>query len=149
MISRPSSVATQAACSIHMQLSHGRHGATARVEWYPDEEGTWAIMALGGWIEKVGMRRLTAALDQLSDLGIRRLLLDCSDLRYIDYGLLTTLVRRLTRFDAPLGRWMVCGLSRHLDDLFHLAGWESHVLDGRAPTFPPPQPVEAPCETAS
>jgi hypothetical protein len=70
---------------------------------------------------------LHEALDRLADHGPSRLLLDCSQLRHIDYRLVPQLVDGLSRFESRAGGFVVCGLSRYLRDLFRLAGCEPRV----------------------
>jgi len=149
MVTRPFEDVTPAIWAIHLHLSHGRHGATARVEWRTEGTGTWAVLALDGWVEKVALKRLTGLLEQLADLGARRVLLDGTRLRYIDYALIPSLLRALSPFDAPHGNWMVYGLSPHMDDLFRLAGLGSRMIGRTAGRSAPALALEAEVETAS
>jgi anti-anti-sigma regulatory factor len=54
-------------------------------------------------------------------------LLDCAQLRHIDFRRVTALVDTLVRLDSRSGGVVVCGLSRYLRDLFRLAGHESRL----------------------
>jgi anti-anti-sigma regulatory factor len=89
---------------------------------YERDRGAVAVVSLSGWIDRVALRRLLATLDDLSARGVVRLLLDGSRLRHIDYPLITLLIEALKGFAADHGATVVCGLSRHLRDLFRLAG---------------------------
>ncbi len=113
---------TRVPLAINLELSHGRHGASARVELYEFDRTTVAVVSVYGWIDRVALRRLLVTLDDLSARGVPRLLLDGSRLRHIDYPLIALLVEALKGFGAGRGETVVCGLSRHLGDLFRLAG---------------------------
>jgi anti-anti-sigma regulatory factor len=75
----------------------------------------------------VATRRLRLALDDLAVHGVGQLLVDCEELRHVDFRLVPELVTTLERFEARSGGVMVCGLSRYLRDLFRLAGCESRL----------------------
>ncbi|MBI1798629.1 MAG: STAS domain-containing protein [Candidatus Eisenbacteria bacterium] len=110
--------------ALNLELSHGRPGASARVEIHERPDGRIALLELHGWIEAVAVHRLGAALDDLASRGVTQLLLDCSHLRHIDYRHVPTLVASLGRFESRAGGTVVCGLSPYLRDLFRLAGCE-------------------------
>jgi anti-anti-sigma factor len=110
--------------AMNLELSHGRHGASARVEIDEGQDGAVGRVSVRGWIESVALRRLEETLDDLSARRMRRLLFDCSQLRHIDFRLVPVLVQLLRRFESGAGEYAVCGLSPHLRDLFRLAGCE-------------------------
>lgn len=112
------------AMALNLELSHGRPGASARVEFHDRPAGRVALLTLRGWIEAVAVRRLTAALADLEKPRIDQLLLDCSAVRHIDYRQLPALVAALARFESRAAGLVVCGLSPYLRDLFRLAGCE-------------------------
>jgi len=112
------------AMALNLELSHGRPGASARVEFHDRLGGRVALLSLRGWIDAVAVRRLTEALANLEEPEISQLLLDCSAVRHIDYRQLPTLVTALSRFELRAAGLVVCGLSPYLRDLFRLAGSE-------------------------
>jgi anti-sigma B factor antagonist len=115
------------AMSLHLELSHGRPGASAHVELHERASGRVAVLALRGWIDAVAVRRLELAIDDLAVRGVTQLLLDCAEVRHIDYRLVPVLVRALGRFESHAGACAVCGLSHYLRDLFRLAGCEARL----------------------
>jgi anti-anti-sigma regulatory factor len=86
--------------------------------------------------------RVEATLDELSDRGVRRLQLDCSRVRHVEFGAVRTLTGALSRF-APKGL-SLRGLSPHLRDLFRLAGCGEFVPTGFASGLLAPLPSEGP-----
>ena len=113
--------------ALNLELSHGRHGAAARVELHERPAGRVALVRLRGWIDDVAERRLEQTLDDLAESGVSQLLLDCSQVRHIDYRRVPALVDSLARFESRAGGTVVCGLSRYLRDLFRLAGCEPRL----------------------
>jgi anti-anti-sigma regulatory factor len=73
------------------------------------------------------VRRFGGTLDDLAERGIEQLLLDCSQVRHIDYRAVPALVAALARFEGHAGGSVVCGLSSYLRDLFRLAGCEARL----------------------
>lgn len=127
MIARMDAPDGGAPVAMHLELSHGRHGAAARIELHERGAERVAVLALCGWMDRVALARLHAALDRLAERGASRLLLDCSQLRHIDYRLVPELVDALARFETRSGGFVVCGLSRYLRDLFRMAGCEPRL----------------------
>ena len=120
------------ALGLQMELSHGRHGASARLDVYdrPDARpGARRIarLTLRGWIDRTALTRLVRALDDMASRGVEQLVLDCAELRHVDYRMTVSLVERLEGFESHTGGVIVCGLSRHLRDLFRLAGCEGRL----------------------
>lgn len=122
------------ALALNLELSHGRPGASARVEIHDPGTGTRAAgsgriarVALRGCIDAIAARRLREALDDLALHGVEQVLVDCEELRHVDFRLVPELIAILERFEARSGGVMVCGLSRYLRDLFRLAGCESRL----------------------
>jgi anti-anti-sigma factor len=113
--------------ALNVELSHGRHGAAARFELHDRGQERIALVRLAGWIDTLAAKRLSSALEGLSDRGATQLLLDCSQLRHIDYRLVPALVDSLAHFEAHAGGFVVCGLSRYLRDLFRLADCETQL----------------------
>jgi anti-anti-sigma factor len=128
------------AVALNLELSHGRYGASARIEILDHEASRVALLALRGWIDAAAARRLDRTLDELPARGVDRLLLDCSRLRHIDYRVVPGLVAALDRFESHAGGIVVCGLSHYLRDLFRLAGCESRLRcwPSTADLLPPP-----------
>lgn len=110
------------AMALNLELAHGRHGATARLELLERGSGRVALLALRGWLDQVATKRLETALEDLAAHGASQLVIDCSQLRHVDYRLLPALVASLERFESHAGSFVICGLSHYLRDLFRLAG---------------------------
>ena len=110
------------ALALNLELTHGRHGATARLELLERGGNRVALLALRGWLDSVATQRLESALDDLAERGASQLIIDCSQLRHVDYRLLPSLVASLERFESHAGSFVICGLSHYLRDLFRLAG---------------------------
>jgi len=110
--------APRVSCAVNLDLSRGWHAASARIEWFEaaaGERGADARLQLNGWIDRGALDRLEPTLDELSRRGVRRLQLDCSRVRHVEFGsvrLLTSMVFRC----APDGL-RLRGLSPHLRDL--------------------------------
>ena len=125
--------------ALNLELSHGRPGASARVELHERPAGGGLLgvgtriakVSLRGCIDEVAARRLERALEDLSLRDLDQVLLDCGELRHIDFRRLPDLVAALSRLDARSGGVVLCGLSRYLRDLFRLAG-----CDGRLRGWP-------------
>lgn len=124
------------ALALNLELSHGRPGASARVELLdggtmpgggPAAPARVARVSLRGWIDGVAAGRLQQALADLALRDVDRLLLDCAQVRHIDFRRVPALVETLVRLDARSGGVVLCGLSRYLRDLFRLAGFESRL----------------------
>lgn len=113
--------------AVNLELSHGRHGAAARLELHDRGDRRIAVLAIAGWVDTIALARLDGTLRGLEGSGASRLLLDCSQLRHIDYRLVPQLVDALARFESRGGGFVVCGLSRYLRDLFRMAGCEPRV----------------------
>jgi anti-anti-sigma factor len=118
--------------AMNLELSHGKHGASARVEVH-ERPATFpapqriALVAVRGWLDRTAARRLGATLDDLAARGVDQLLVDCAELRHLDYRVAPGLVEALERFESRAGGFVVCGLSRHLRDLFRIAGCEPRL----------------------
>jgi anti-anti-sigma factor len=117
----------RATLALNLELSHGRPGASARVEFHDRAAGRVALFALYGWIDAVAARGLDRALDDIASRGVTQLLLDCSHVNHIDYRHVPELVAALARFEARAGGTVVCGLSPYLRDLFRMAGCEPEL----------------------
>ncbi|HKQ56364.1 MAG TPA: STAS domain-containing protein, partial [Candidatus Eisenbacteria bacterium] len=90
--------------------------------------------------------------DALDQRDVDRVLIDCSELRHVDFHELPSLLAALDRFEAHSGMIALCGLSRYLRDLFRLVGGRARVefpasaSDPRGTASPAPEPG---CECAS
>jgi anti-anti-sigma factor len=137
---RPLASGGRPALALHLDLSHGRPGASARVELIarsdgpegrrppgPPGAGRIARVTLRGCIDGVAAGRLRQALEDLALRDVDRVLLDCAQVRHIDFRRLPALVDSLERLDARSGGVVLCGLSRYLRDLFRLAGCEGRL----------------------
>jgi anti-anti-sigma factor len=127
---------TRAALALNLDLSHGRPGASARVELLdratapegpPSGGARIARVTLRGFIDGVAAGRLGQALEDLALRDVDQVLLDCAQLRHIDFRHVPALVETLVRLDARSGGVVLCGLSRYLRDLFRLAGCEDRL----------------------
>jgi len=116
-----------ASVALNLELSHGRHGAWARIEFHERENGRVALLALRGWLDGVAVSHLGRTLEDLALQGMDQVLLDCSCLNHIDYRMVPALVDRLVRFESHIGSLVVCGLSHYLRDLFRLAGCDAQL----------------------
>lgn len=125
--------------AVNLQFTRGRHGAGARIELHDRPAGRFAVLALMGWVDLSAERRIEQTLDDLVSRGARQLLLDCSQLRHVDYRMVPRLVESLGRFESRAGAYAVTGMSRYLRDLFRLAGCDAHLRSwaaGDAPAVP-------------
>ena len=123
MIARPD-IEDRVALRLALELSPGRHGASARVELRSRPTGRIALLALRGSLDAPAVARLRRVLDDLAERGLEQLLLDCSQVRHIHYRAVPALAGALMRFESRAGGFVVCGLSSYLRDLFRLAGCE-------------------------
>jgi anti-anti-sigma factor len=117
----------RAALAVNLELSHGAHGASARLEWHERDGRRVALLRLSGWIDRVALVRLERTLEDLAERGAGDVVLDCSRLRHIDYRQVPALVNALTRYESRAGGLAVCGLSVYLRDLFRLGGCEPRL----------------------
>lgn len=110
--------------AITLDLSHGPHGAHARIERIGAEDGDGDIarLTLFGWIDRLALDHLSGALEELASRGVRRLNLDCSRVRHIEFAALPVLLALLARVAREPGTLRLTGLSPHLRDLFRIAG---------------------------
>jgi anti-anti-sigma regulatory factor len=124
----------RAPLSIRFELCHGRHGASARVELHEGPGGRLAQMGVGGFLDDVALGRFERAMSDLVAHGVDGLVLECTQLRHVEFRLLPRLLSALSAFaDRPAG-CRVAGLSPHLRDLFDLAGADERLwlqADGR------------------
>lgn len=127
MVAPVASLDPRKAVSVNLQFTRGRHGAAARIEFHDRPSGRLALLELRGWIDLSAERRLEQTIDELASHGVGRLVVDCSPLRHVDYRMVPRLVGALARFELRSGSVMLSGLSRHLRDLFRLAGCDPHV----------------------
>jgi anti-anti-sigma factor len=135
-VARPLTGGARPALALNLDLSHGRPGATARVELIARGAGPLdgaaggsriARVTLRGCIDGVAAARLRQALDDLALRDVDQVLLDCAQVRHIDFRRLPSLVDALVRVDARSGGVVLCGLSRYLRDVFRLAGCEGRL----------------------
>jgi anti-anti-sigma factor len=117
----------RASLAVNLELTHGAHGASARLEWHEQEGRRIALLKLNGWIDRAALLTLERTLENLAERGAGDLVLDCSGLRHIDYRLVPALVNALTRYESRAGGLAVCGLSVYLRDLFRLGGCEPRL----------------------
>lgn len=136
MTVQPEALSDRPALALNLDLSHGQPGASARVELHdrparpegaPAGGSRIARVSLRGDIDAIAAQRLGRALEDLALHDVDHVLLDCAQLRHIDFRRVTALVETLIRLDSRSGGVVVCGLSRYLRDLFRLAGHESRL----------------------
>lgn len=128
-------------CAVTLDLSRGWHPASARIEWFESEPGdrtAEASLALRGWIDRAALDGLEATLNQVSERGVRRLLLDCSGVRHVEFTAVPALTRML--FGFATSGLSLRGLSPHLRDLFRLAGCQELVPSVLATAGPAGRP---------
>ena len=136
MTVHPDASAHRPALALNVELSHGRPGASARVELHehgavddgrPAGPSRLARVALRGCIDAVATRRLARLLEDLVARGAEHVLVDCAELRHIDFRMVPALVAALDGIEARSGDVVLCGLSRYLRDVFRMAGCESDL----------------------
>lgn len=127
---------------LHESLSHGLHGTSARLEVHESSPDRTARLALRGWLDAVAFARLAKRFDDLARQGVRRLVLDLSELQHVDYRLVPALTESLERFEARSGAVIVCGLSNYLRDIFRLSGCEPRLNCWPAAVTAPGSPRE-------
>jgi len=127
MVAGPDPHGRVASVALNLELSHGRHGASARIEIHERATGRIALLALRGWLDGAAVSHLGRTLEDLALQGVDHVLLDCSRLNHIDYRMVPALVERLVRFESRIGSLVVCGLSHYLRDLFRLAGCDAQL----------------------
>lgn len=140
MTVHPASLDVRPTLALNLDLSHGEPGASARVELLdrpvrppggpevgPGGASRIARVTLRGSIDAVAAVRLGRALDDLALRDVDQVLLDCAQLRHIDFRRVTALVDTLVRLDSRSGGVVICGLSRYLRDLFRLSGHEGRL----------------------
>ena len=132
-LAHPDAVAARPALALNVELSHGRPGASARVELHERAAGDGgrplgasrlARVALRGCIDAVATRRLARLLDDLVARGAEHVLVDCAELRHIDFRMVPALVAAFEAIEARSGGVVLRGLSRYLRDVFRMAGCE-------------------------
>jgi anti-sigma B factor antagonist len=151
MVARPERDEDRIAMTLDLELSDGRHGASARVELRERPGGRIVLIALRGSLDRAAVLRLGRTLDDLAERGIEQLLLDCAQVRHIDYRMVPALVAALARFEGHAGGFVICGLSSYLRDLFRLAGCEARLRcwPTAADLLSAPAGFESGCECAS
>jgi anti-anti-sigma regulatory factor len=122
MVAPLNAVESRQALAVNLQFTRGRHGAAARIELADSPSGRLATLLLLGWVDLAAGRRIEQTLEDLAARGASGLVIDCSQLRHIDYRMVPRLVAAIGRFEQRAGSVAVCGLSRYLQDLFRLAG---------------------------
>ena len=127
MVAPVDMLGSQRTMAVNLQFTRGRHGAAARIELHERPTGRVATLELRGWVDLSAERGIERALEDLASRGIDLLLVDCSQLRHIDYRLVPQLVDAFARFEARTGSYLLCGLSHYLRDLFRLAGCDAHL----------------------
>jgi anti-sigma B factor antagonist len=147
----PGTTAGAVPVALTLELSHGLHAATARVEFHDRPEGRVALLAVYGWLDAEAVSRLGRALEDLAVQGVGHVLLDCSQLEHVDYRVVPALVDRLARFETRVAGLVVCGLSHYLRDLFRLAGCDAQLRcwPSAADLLPVPTTFEPRRECAS
>jgi anti-anti-sigma regulatory factor len=111
--------------AINLQLHGGSHGASARIELHRADPGATALVRVRGRLGRIALQRLAETLEDLAVRGVRRLLLDCSELGDIPRETVGSLIDALVRFESRSGTYAVCGLTQRLRDRFRYAGCES------------------------
>ncbi len=102
------------ALAINLELSHGRHGASARVEVLEHAGRHVARVGLSGWVEEVAMGRFEHAVSDLEARDVDGLILDCSRLRHVDARSVLRLTRAVAPFAGRREGLAVLGLSARL-----------------------------------
>ena len=134
----------QPTMAVNLQFTRGRHGAAARIELHGPRERSFAVLALRGWIDLSAEQAVERTLEDLAARGVAHLVVDCSQLRHIDYRMVPRLVAALGRFERRTGSYLLCGLSHYLRDLFRLAGCDAHLRAWGGGASALAQPTEGP-----
>lgn len=124
MTGRPATAPPRSALEVHLELSSGRHGASASVGFHDGAAGTLARIELRGWIDAVAARRCIAVLEDLARRGVVHLEIDASGVRHVDAGRVRDLLLALEALAAAGVAWSLRGLSPHVRDRFLVAGWD-------------------------
>ena len=116
--------------ALNLELSHGRHGASARVEVCRLSGGGVARLALRGWIETIAMRRLAATLDDLASRGF-----DASSSTARSSITSSSVLCRSCMPRSPISRerrapYRMSGLSQHLAEQFAFAAVRAGIAGG-------------------
>ena len=127
MVTQAGSSEGVASVTLHLQFTHGRHGAGARLDVLERPAGRIGLLSLRGWVDLSAQRGIERTLDDVAARGVARLVVDCAQLLHIDYRLVSRLADSLVRFEAQVAPVGVCGLSRYLRDLFRIAGGDSRL----------------------
>lgn len=106
------------ALAINLELSHGRHGAAARVELLERAGRRVARVDLSGWVEEVAMGRFERAVQDLAGRGVEGLILDCSRLRHVDHRCMPRLTFAMAPFALRREGLAVLGLSPGLRERY-------------------------------
>lgn len=117
----------RASLVMHEHLSHGRHGATAVIEFHDRAPERVARCALAGWLDPIAFGRLRPRFDDLARRGVRRLILDLTSLQHVDYRLVPALADLVADFESRSGSVAVCGVSPYLRDIFRLSGADTRL----------------------
>jgi anti-anti-sigma factor len=133
MVAPPHALDTRQALALNLQYTRGRHGAAARIELHDGPAGRFGSLAIRGWVDPAAGRRIEQTLDDLASRDVRQLLVDCSQLRHIDYRVVSRLLHAIARFESRNGSVALCGMSRYLQDVFRLSGGDPPVA-----AWPPP-----------
>ena len=116
MTVQPAALSDRPSLALNLDLSHGQPGASARVELHDRparppgsldaRPEAWlaggsriARVSLRGDIDAVAAQRLGRALEDLALRVVDHVLLDCAQLRHIDFRRVTDLVEALNRLD--------------------------------------------------
>ncbi len=115
------------AMALHLELGGGRRGASALVTMRERARGRVVLLEVRGWLERRAVGSLVRTVDDLADRGVEQLLLDCSQVRHIDYRTVPALTAALARFERHAGGVVLCGLSAYLRNLIRVAGGEQRL----------------------
>jgi anti-anti-sigma factor len=115
------------AMTLHLELGGGRHGASALVTMRERARGRVVLLEVRGWLDAKAVGSLGRTFDGLADRGVEQLLLDCTQVRHIDYRTVPALIAALARFERHAGGVVLCGMSRYLRDVIRVAGDEQRL----------------------
>lgn len=105
------------AMSLELELGHGRHGASARLElldWMETPAHRVARVTLRGWIGGAARRRLERAFVNLAARDVDHVVLDCCAVRHLGGRVAHRLIDAALTLETRTGGVEVCGLSGRL-----------------------------------
>lgn len=98
-----------------------------------DKAGETNIVAIQGRLDTTNYGELEHHLSSLTENGEKIILLDLAKLEYISSSGLRILLMFLKKLKASEGRFMLCGLSADIKEIFEISGFINifEIFDNR------------------